>query len=49
VDLRVVAALHMTREQGGGEGGELVAVLAGTDPASRATNELRLERIPEAP
>ena len=49
VDLRVVAALHMARDQGGVEVGELVAVLAGTDSASRATNELRLERIPEAP
>ena len=46
IDLRVVEALELARDQGGVEAGELVAVLAGTDPTSRATNELRLERIP---
>jgi pyruvate kinase len=46
IDLRVIEALELARDQGGVEAGELVAVLAGTDPTSRATNELRLERIP---
>jgi pyruvate kinase len=49
VDLRVAEALDLARESGGVSAGELVAVLAGTDPRSRATNELRLERVPEAP
>ncbi len=48
VDLRVAEALELSRESGGVSAGELVAVLAGTDPRSRATNELRLERVPEA-
>ncbi len=48
VDLRVAEALDLARESGGVSAGELVAVLAGTDPRSRATNELRLERVPEA-
>ena len=47
VDLRVAEALDLCREQAGVPAGELVAVLAGTDSRSRATNELRLERIPD--
>ena len=47
VDLRVAEALDLARGQAGVEVGELVAVLVGTNPTARATNELRLERIPE--
>ncbi|MBC8364527.1 MAG: pyruvate kinase [Actinobacteria bacterium] len=46
VDRRVARALDLCRDQAGVPPGELVAVLAGTDPTSRATNELRLERVP---
>ncbi len=47
VALRVAEALKSARDEAGVEAGELVAVLAGPDARSRATNELRLELVPE--
>ena len=45
-DDRVVQALTLARTDGHVRSGELVAVLAGASHTSRATNVLRIERVP---
>ncbi len=47
IEDRVSAALETARDAGAVEAGELVAVLAGTGGASRSTNVLRVEQVPE--